>query len=202
MKKTIILAYVLIFVVYLTNSEVVVKKNGDVVKGKITSTRTNDIRVEVKDFEEVKIEKSEISKIYYDENEYDLDKGKTGNETVDNEEIKKRQDLDILQGRYKSFLNAGTGFIVPGAILTLTPLIFGTVPIVYAYNFIITNLSSNNNNPFNQPGFYIPFSYYVILIAVGVSLDIPAIIFFVFSGIEYKKWEEKSNLSFNLGFKN
>lgn len=116
MKKAFILVFSFLFVIYFINSEVIVKKSGEVVKGKITSTKTNEIIVEIKDFEEVKILKSEISKIYYDDNEYDFDKAKTGNSDIDKEEIKKKQDLDVLLGRYKSFLNAGIGFMVPGEL--------------------------------------------------------------------------------------
>jgi hypothetical protein len=205
MGKVNVLLFIFLFIVFFADSEIIVKKNGEVLRGKITSVKSKEINVEINDNDEIKILKSDISKIFYDENEYIEDKNNSDNTPVDKDEINRKQELDILQNNYKSFLKAGAGFIIPGAILTFTSLIFGTIPIVYAYNYLTTNNGEYGykyNSPFDTPSFYIPFSYYVVIMAVGVLLDIPGIFFFIFSGLEYKKWEEKTNLSLNIGVRN
>ncbi|MBN2544831.1 MAG: hypothetical protein JXB50_03475 [Spirochaetes bacterium] len=188
MKKIFILMLIL-FCSITIFAEVISLKNGEKIKGKIISADDNSITVETS-FGKMVIDKEKIETIIYDDSKISEKEESKKNKDDDDEEkeLENRLKNDILYQRYKSLLNAGIGFIIPGAICTLTPLIFFTPLITSA-------LQQYGATLFNYPLFVFGFTWYAGVMGVGILLDVAAIIFFVFAGKTFNDWMNSKKIS-------
>jgi len=197
MKKIFILILILLCSISLF-AEVITLKNGEKIIGKIVSADDNSVTIETS-FGKMIVDKQKIETIIYDSSKTsESEEPKRDRDRERDEEKKYKESLknDVLYQRYKSMLHAGTGFIIPGAILTLTPLIFFTPLIVSAF-------SHSGMLLFEYPEFVFGFTWYVGAMAVGLLLDIGAIIFYVFAGKTFNDWmnaKKTAKLSIYSGY--
>lgn len=184
MKLYYFLILFLVFNLFLY-SETIILKNGEKITGKIEKIENDSITIET-EYGKVIIDKEKIDLI-----KYDNEKKK--------EEVKEKEidpTTKMYYKKYKSFLNLGIGLIIPGGICTLTPLVFFTPPIIMGFYNYGTTLFSN-------PLFVYGFSWYIIVLVVGICLDIGAIVAFVNAGKNYKEWlkrEENASIKIYTGF--
>ena len=179
MKKIVILIIFNIIASCLLFPEIIVTKDGSIVKGEITLITDDEITINT-EYAEVIIEKSKINKIYYSEDEYEKeqqkDSQKTETEGLSEREIEKNEEEKKLNNlyytNYKRFLPLGVGFLAAGVgvnVLTLATM----TPFVYY----------NSSNP-------ILLSFYISLNATGIILDSVGIVSFVQAIINYSKWKK------------
>jgi hypothetical protein len=95
---------------------------------------------------------------------------------------------------YKNTLNMGTGFLVPGILLTSIGLGAG-IPIFIMPAFNPEMITDN-------PGLTTGISWMAAVLSLGVLFDIASIICYSVSGNVMKKWKSGNNISYDLGIKN
>jgi preprotein translocase subunit YajC len=198
--KYFIAVFLILISGFLLFGDEVILKSGEIINGKIIFFDDFVVKIESEGVM-YSIKKENVREInFLKDNADSKDKVKDiedeGNEN-DSKKNKSRSSSDSFKSNmydsYKSMLNAGFGFMIPGLILTFTPLIFGTVPIVMAIRF---------DNALNTREFFIPLSWYLGLIGVGLIFDAAAVVFFAVAGYIFRKYVKSNKVSLISGFNN
>lgn len=106
---------------------------------------------------------------------------------------------DVLYSDYRRNIGFGLGFIIPGLVFAVMPLIIGTWPVA---NYFAIMSSPDFSWDYNSLGLLAPASIYfscifVGLVAVGVSIP-----FFLKAEKSYKAVLKKYELAIDVGSRN
>jgi hypothetical protein len=97
-------------------------------------------------------------------------------------------------GSFQTFLSLGTGFLIPGAILTSIGIGIG-IP-VFIMPLYMRGIESEMSYQFGV-------AYLAAFFSIGVVFDIFSIVFYGLAGYNKKKWNSFTNaISYDLGIKN
>ncbi len=199
MKKIIIglcfftVVFILNASAIVTNDNEVILKSGEKISGKIVFVDDAIVKIKSEGID-YSIKKNDIRKINFSKNDSENDNEVVTENKTNNEDNKHNEVSDDFKANmysnYKEMLNAGFGFLIPGLVMTFTPLIFGTAPIVYAIN----NLHALNYNEF-----MIPLSFYFGIIGTGVIFIGLSAVFFSIAGYLFNKYVKSYSISMISG---
>jgi hypothetical protein len=98
-----------------------------------------------------------------------------------------------LTENYQSFFKLGTGFLIPGSILTSIGIGVG-IPIFLMPTYMY-GVTSN-------PSYTTGISWMAAVFSLGVVFDILSIVFYGLSNYNMKKWKSANTVSYDFGLRN
>ncbi len=193
MKTFVLIIFILFAGSFLFGDEVILK-SGEKINGKIVFFDDAIVKIKSEGID-YSIKKIDIREINFSKNDSEGNDEKVESESeTDNRNNSSSTASDDLKnnmfGNYKEMLGAGFGFLIPGLIMTFTPVIFGTAPIVYAINYL---------NALSYHEFIIPLSFYFGFIGTGVIFIGLSVVFFSIAGYLFNKYVKSYGISMITG---
>jgi hypothetical protein len=189
MSLKFILAVIFIFSCFTINPEIIIKKDGEKITGEIIKIKTTYLTLKSENNKKIYIDKKDIEKIYYNENEYNLDKKLLENPEYKNKSEEIKNKITFCTGLYKKYKenrNASFVFLIIGASLTTLPLTLATAPIIYYCTDYIL---------------YLPLiTTYGLFITAGLIFLTVSAVYGVISANEYKAWQKAAEIPVELSF--